>query len=460
MGIRKNRGNTLRRIFMKNIFYLGAFITILILANYLVFIIASLGVYPANYSERIIQRNYDELKNAPKVTMDLLTPMCSFGIYSETGGFLYGNFPPKYIDAGWDSYKQGKKTIGLSDYIISVEREEDVLIISYPLNMQFTNDGLRKTLPNAELTIIILFLFQLFVLIIMWSSRLAKRINEELGNLLYSVKRIEEQNLDFDVGASNIEEINLILQGIDTMKNSLKATLEEQWNLEKKKKEQISALAHDVRTPLTIVKGNVGLLKETDVTNEQKSYCNYIEKSSNQMEEYLQKLLSITKEEIDNSEVDNIINIRKLISSLKNQGEVLGRIKDISIICNLNIGEGLYLKGNEFELERAFMNLITNAVNFSPNNSTIIINANIKNRNLIIEVKDEGEGFSEKILKHGKEQFFMEDESRTKSGHYGLGLYITNSIIKNYNGELILSNDKNGGGTVNVIMPLERGKNE
>jgi signal transduction histidine kinase len=132
-------------------------------------------------------------------------------------------------------------------------------------------------------------------------------------------------------------------------------------------------------------------------------------------------------------------------------------MKGINITCNIDIEEGLYLRGNEIELERAFMNIITNAVNFSPNNSTITINANIKNRNLIIEVKDQGKGFSEKILKHGKEQFFMEDESRTESGHHGLGLYITNNIIKNYNGELILSNDKNGGGVVQVIIPLVRG---
>lgn len=456
MGLRRSKSKSLRTIFIKYILYLGVFITTLMLVNYLIFGIASIGVYPANYSERIIQKNYDELKNSSKVNMDLLTPMCSFGVYSEVGDFLYGNFPVKYIDKSWDNYRQGKNTIGLSYYIISIEREEEVLIISYPLSMQFKNDGLRKTLPNAELTIIFSFLFQLFILIILWSNRLAKSINSELRNLLNALEKIEEQNLDFDVGVSSIEDINLVLQGIDMMKNSLKAALEEQWNLEQKKKEQISALAHDVRTPLTIVKGNVGLLKETDATNEQKNYCNYIEKSSNQMEEYLQRLLSITKEEIGNSELDNIINIKKFILSLKDQGEALGKIKDISIICNIEIDEGLNLKGNGIELERAFMNIITNAVNFSPNNSTISINANIKNRNLIIEVKDQGKGFSEKILKYGKEQFFMEDESRTESGHHGLGLYIANDIIIKHNWELILSNDKNGGGVVSVITPLAR----
>ena len=74
-------------------------------------------------------------------------------------------------------------------------------------------NDLRRTLPNAELTIIFLFLFQLFILIILWSNRFAKRINSELKNLLNAVEKIEEQDLNFDVGTSNIEDIDIVLQG-------------------------------------------------------------------------------------------------------------------------------------------------------------------------------------------------------------------------------------------------------
>ena len=100
------------------------------------------------------------------------------------------------------------------------------------------------------------------------------------------------------------------------------------------------------------------------------------------------------------------------------------------------------------------MNIITNAVDFSLNNSTIVINGNINSSQLVIQVIDQGKGFSNKMLKYGKEQFFMEDESRTKSGHHGLGLYIANTIITKYNGELLLSNDKNSGGSVTVKIPI------
>ena len=166
MGLRNGKSKTLRTIFIKYILSLGIFIMFLILINYFIFGIASIGVYPANYSERIIQKNVDELKKTSKVSMDLLTPMCSFGVYSERGDFLYGNLPFKYIDTSWDSYRQGKNTIGSFGYIASIEREEGVLIISYPLKMKFKNEDLRRTLPNAEFPITGLFFIQLLILII------------------------------------------------------------------------------------------------------------------------------------------------------------------------------------------------------------------------------------------------------------------------------------------------------
>lgn len=454
MGLRKRKSKMLRTMLIKYSLGLGVLVMILILVNYLIISIASIGVYPANYSEKIIQKNLDELKNAPKVTMDLLTPMCSFGVYSEEGDFLYGNFSGKDIDTNWDTYTQREYSIGSSYYITSIEREEGILIISYPLKMQFTSAHLRNALPNAELTVTFIFFFQLLILIILWSNRFAKRINDELKTLLNAVEKIEEQNLNFDIGTSNIEDINIVLQGIDKMKSSLKIALEKQWLLEKQKREQISALAHDVKTPLTIIKGNVGLLKETEITKEQKNYCDYIGESSMRMETYLENLQTITKGDVVNSKSNEIIYIKPLIAALIKQGEALGKIKDMNMICDMDIGDDLYIKGNKYELERALMNIITNAVDFSPNYATITIHGSIDHSQLMIQIIDQGEGFSKKMLKYGKEQFSMGNESRTKSGHHGLGLYIANTIIAKYNGELLLSNDKNGGGTVTVKMPI------
>ena len=84
----------------------------------------------------------------------------------------------------------------------------------------------------------------------------------------------------------------------------------------------------------------------------------------------------------------------------------------------------------------------------------ITINVEVDNSFLIIQVMEQGKGFSNKMLKYEKEQFYMENESRTKTGHHGLGLYIANGIIENHKGELVLSNSEKGGGLVTIKIPI------
>ena len=451
MGLKKSK--KLRTIFIEYVVSLGALIISLLLANYFIFTSASM-VYPANYSEKAIQKNYNELKDSPKVTMDLLTPMSSFGVYAKDGNFLYGNFSSEIIEINWDIYRNGDNSAGLSNYIICIEREKDILIINYPLTMQFKNDMLRKVLPNAELVVVFLFFLQLITIIVLWSNRFAKKVNRELQSLLETTEKIQEQNLDFNVGNSNIEEIGMVLKGIDQMKNSLKIALGEQWLLEKQKREQVSALAHDIKTPLTIVKGNAELLKETELTKEQKNYCNYIRESSEQMDEYIQKLLTFTKKEMDKELPHENIKVRKVLNSLERQSEALSKTKKINIVWKIDVDENQYIKGFGNEFERAIMNIVKNAVDFSPKASTIAIYGVADNYELTIQVIDQGNGFSKKMLRYGKEQFYMENESRTKTGHHGLGLYIANTIITKYNGDLTLSNGENGGGAVTVKVPI------
>jgi signal transduction histidine kinase len=240
------------------------------------------------------------------------------------------------------------------------------------------------------------------------------------------------------------------------MKNSLKASLKEQWIVEEQKREQISALAHDVKTPLTIIKGNIELLKETEITEEQENYCQYIVDSSKKMDKYIERLLLVARDELEIKILDENVCLKELLSSIKNQTESLGRTKNIDVIWQINIEKGLYIKGYREDLERALMNIISNAVDFSSNNSTVKIINTMDKDHLIIRIIDQGKGFSEKMLKHGKEKFAMSDESRERNEHHGLGLYIADNIIRKYNGEIILSNNVDKGGIVIVKIPIEK----
>jgi len=451
MGITKSE--RLRTTFLKYVITLGLLIIVLVIVNYLLVRVISLGVYPANYSEKVIERNIEELKSSPKITMEHLTPMCKFGVYSFDGEYLYGNLLYEDVVRFWNSYQLGDVGLNISNYLYVVERDGEIAVIEYPLTAQYKSEFLRRWLPNPEKTMISLFLIELIALVLFWSSRFAKKIDKELKTLLKATEKINEQDLEFDVGKSRIIEIDNVLQGIDKMKRTLKRSLEEQWSMEQIKQEQIFALAHDIKTPLTILKGNIELIQETELSDEQKEYCSYIYDSCIQMDNYIKELLFVSKNEAVIEEFSEFL-IMPFLGSLKNQAKALCCTRDIALNWKSDISRDTYMTGNEENLIRAIMNIISNAVDFSPEKESLTISSSIKDNNFIISVEDKGKGFTEKMLKYGKQQLVMGDESRTQSGHHGLGLYIADTIIKKHNGELILGNSKNGGGIVTAIIPL------
>lgn len=99
-----------------------------------------------------------------------------------------------------------------------------------------------------------LFVFSIMVFLF------AKELRKELKPVMDATTKIEEQELEFNISSSRIIEFNDILKSIYNMKNSLKKSLKTQWNIERQQKEQVSALAHDLKTPLTIIGGNADRL--------------------------------------------------------------------------------------------------------------------------------------------------------------------------------------------------------
>ena len=98
--------------------------------------------------------------------------------------------------------------------------------------------------------------------------------------------------------------------------------------------------------------------------------------------------------------------------------------------------------------------IIGNALDYSPPKGTVNVETRKADDFLEISITDEGSGFTPEALHHAQEQFFMENKSRTSNLHFGMGLYITSSIIKQHNGQLILKNsDKTNGAQVIVRIP-------
>ena len=261
----------------------------------------------------------------------------------------------------------------------------------------------------------------------------------QLAPLFEATEQITQQNLDFEVGHSKIKEFEDVLHSFSDMKENLKSSLEKQWNAEQLQREQIAALAHDLKTPLTVIQGNIDLINETKLDEEQRLYAGYITESAEQIGIYIKTLIDISRTvagyQIQLEKVDMIDYMKRI----EMQANSLCLTKGIYLCMEIGTGLG-NCKADKLLLERAIMNVVSNAIDYSPSKGTIYIETKNMGKFLEISVTDEGNGFTPEVLLHAQEQFFMGNKSRTSNMHFGMGLYITSSIIKQHNGQILLRN--------------------
>lgn len=237
--------------------------------------------------------------------------------------------------------------------------------------------------------------------------------------------------------------------------------------MQQQKKRQLAALAHDIKTPLTIVRGNAELLAETELDAEQTSYNQFVLKNAEQIQSYVTKMIEMTKEDIaDEDSADSLtVSFRQFLDDLCENTKSLGHKKDLSVsFTSETLPE--YLPFPEAIIKRILNNLLDNAIYYSPSHGTVTLHTCIITheistpgnssacRILQFTVSDEGCGFSAEALRLGTEEFYRDDTSRSDSSHFGMGLTIVKQLVDGMGGTLSLGNRPEGGGFVTVELPV------
>ena len=349
-------------------------------------------------------------------------------------------------------------TTGVSDQNLQkrylfVTRENEYVVLQYYIGAQYTNEWMNEHLPSPDILLIVLIVVGSILVCLFLTASFAKKLRVQLAPLFEATSEVAKQNLDFTVGHSKIKEFEDVLISFSCMKDSLKTSLEQQWKAELLQKEQIAALAHDLKTPLTVIQGNADLITETELNEEQQLYAEYISSSSEQMQLYIGVLIDISRAATGYQLHMEDIDLPAFAEQLRGQIGALCQTKKIGLQMETSHLSGT-LSTDKLLLERAIMNVVSNALDYSPKDSCIYITITGDQQNLQISVTDAGNGFSREDLLHAEEQFYMADRSRSSNLHFGMGLFITKSIVQQHNGQLILSNsEKTGGAQVTIKIP-------
>ena len=292
------------------------------------------------------------------------------------------------------------------------------------------------TTGNIGIWLTILVTIIDIVAVVMWIW-IYKRILVPLDKLQTATKKIADGDLDYQLDERDFSEIPFLFKDFERMRIKLKEDEEEKKLSEDAAKELVSNISHDLKTPLTAIRGYVEGILDGVASSPQKTrdYLNTIYNKTNDMTSLIDELLyySQVSEKHMSYKYEKIYVKDFFDEYVKDLYLELDTIK-IKFIYIVNVGRSTVIDMDKEQIKRALNNIVSNAVKYMDKEEPEI---HFRVRETIdgidIQISDNGRGIDEKDLPHIFERFYRSDVSRnTKLGGSGIGLSIVKKVIENH----------------------------
>ena len=221
--------------------------------------------------------------------------------------------------------------------------------------------------------------------------------------------------------------------------------------------EYINTMAHELRTPITGIRTTAENLLMPMSHSQRERFVNNILDANKKMELLVNRLLSLSRiERRDQLESIEKINIESLIENVLTSPSRAGRISSRGIKFEFNIEREFTINAEKLLAEQALANIIDNAIDFTPPNSTISIKISESNTHVIIQVSDQGKGVPEHARRQLFRRFFSSPRPDTGKRGNGLGLRFVKKIMSLHGGTISLKNRFMENGAVATLkFPLK-----
>ncbi len=274
----------------------------------------------------------------------------------------------------------------------------------------------------------------------------AKRAIKPIVKLTDATKEVAKGNFDIVVENKSKDEIGQLTNNFNIMIQELK-------NIEYLRKDFISNVSHEFKTPIASVQGFAKLLKNEDISKaDRQEYADIIIEESDRLSKLSSNILKLSKLEnqqtLNNKTVFSLDEqIRRTILLLQNEWSEKNLHLDIDL-------KKTSFTGDDELLQQVWINLISNAIKFSIINGTIAIILHQEGNKIIMQISDNGIGMDDFTQKRIFEKFYQGDKSHSGEGN-GLGLALVKRILDLCNGEIFVQSQVNKGTTFIVELPVE-----
>ena len=167
-------------------------------------------------------------------------------------------------------------------------------MLEYDYSVCYANPDLQNILPDFQTAYIGLLFVLLLLLTVLRTGHYTKILRKDTNIITNACEMVRNQKLDVPLQDHiHVRELQAALTAIDTLRQELSHSLKEQWSAEQRKNETLASLAHDLKTPLTVIGGNAELLTEDDLTPTQKALAQTILRNAGHAEAYVLSLIHI-----------------------------------------------------------------------------------------------------------------------------------------------------------------------
>lgn len=380
-----------------------------------------------------------------------------YQITDSGGNILYGTYESRLFGSGEKLFQSLNTTFQMEgDYVHVIPvidgtgQIDGAVSLIYTFHLSAVNQG------NGWISFILVFVIlapflYMILFTILFSRAYAKNVSRPLRILADGAQQIKRKNLDFEIDYHADNELGELCRAFDEMKEELKRSLSAQWKLEQERIEMVEALAHDLKSPLSILKAySEALADDTNIDEEQQQYLSIIEENIDKSVSLVQQMQYTS--ELDHSSISLVkapVNLKEFLEQKVADYKLQARPENITVTLEVQnkIPDSVILDINK--LERILDNIVSNGLQYTPANGKIHISVKMKNGKLYYRICDTGLGFSAKDMEKVFMKFYRGNEARqSKGGHSGLGLYIAKQLTELMGGTINIENLEAGGACV------------
>lgn len=460
-------------------------------------------VYPANYGAAHAAETAEALGSAPAFDAAAVPTAYRYAVIDTAGSIAQTNMSDDLLNRAADAARSASATQSVTasaevtgsdgvTYAVAPRSDGGAIVLASTYLPQFRDPALRDALPNPQNLMLAAGCVGSVAVVALVARRASRVLAHKMAPLTAAAERIAHEDLDHAVGRSNVREIDDVLVAMDRMRGSLAESLEARWRAEREQREQVAALAHDLKTPLTVLRANADYLAEeldgtgaldagaqdavaldtgahrtsaydtnardtgeqpgtpapapngeprTDLADAARDSA----RACDRLDAYIRLLIELSRGSRSNEHRQT--SLADVLQAVEDEARPLARARGLSLTVHAgHTARTATVRMDEPAVVRALMNLVANACDHAQSSVTLALACDDAMATFTVE--DDGPGFSPAALDHGCERFFTDNAARHTGteAHYGIGLAMAADVARAHGGRIKLANRTDAAG--------------